>query len=347
MKRSELSAALKCIMLGVDKGGKAGLLGGDAVVFSSTMAQSYNGAVAISYPVAVGIDGAVKAAELAKILDKMAGEDVEIAGADNGIMLKCGATKLLMHVVDSGLGELLQELQLEALDWVTLPEGFMQALDLAVLTAARNAALGPLNGVFFGDGVMASSDNMRAVVVAAPVYQDGPSFILPVGAADVLRAIGGLNSVALSGAWAHFLTDNGTVISARLLGGEFPLGRVREVIARAQAAPSRFVLPAALRGVLERVGVLAYSDDADRSYIVLKSEGGTLLVTGEQAAGAVEEALPVTPEEFPDGVEFGVCPSFLLDVLDSATVFSYTENVVYFKGLTYDYVAACIARARG
>ena len=347
MKRSELSAALKCIMLGVDKGGKAGLLGGDAVVFSSTMAQSYNGAVAISYPVAVGIDGAVKAAELAKILDKMAGEDVEIARVDNGIMLKCGATKLLMHVVDSGLGELLQELQLEALDWVTLPEGFMQALDLAVLTAARNAALGPLNGVFFGDGVMASSDNMRAVVVAAPVYQDGPSFILPVGAADVLRAIGGLNSVALSGAWAHFLTDNGTVISARLLGGEFPLGRVREVIARAQAAPSRFVLPAALRGVLERVGVLAYSDDADHSYIVLKSEGGTLLVKGEQAAGAVEEALPVTLEEFPDGVEFGVCPSFLLDVLDSATVFSYTENVVYFKGLTYDYVAACIARARG
>ena len=347
MKRSELSAALKCIMLGVDKGGKAGLLGGDAVMFSSTMAQSYNGAVAISYPVAVGIDGAVKAAELAKILDKMAGEDVEIVRADNDIMLTCGATKLLMHVVDSGLGELLQELQLEALDWVTLPEGFMQALDLAALTAARNAALGPLNGVFFGDGVMASSDNMRAVVVAAPVYQDGPSFILPVGAADVLRAIGGLNSVALSGAWAHFLTDNGTVISARLLGGEFPLGRVREVIARAQAAPSRFVLPAALRGVLERVGVLAYSDDADRSYIVLKSEGGTLLVTGEQAAGAVEEALPVTPEEFPDGVEFGVCPSFLLDVLDSATVFSYTENVVYFKGLTYDYVAACIARARG
>jgi len=347
MKRSELSAALKCIMLGVDKGGKAGLLGGDAVVFSSTMAQSYNGAVAISYPVAVGIDGAVKAAELAKILDKMAGEDVEIARVDNGIMLKCGATKLLMHVVDSGLGELLQELQLEALDWVTLPEGFMQALDLAVLTAARNAALGPLNGVFFDGSVVASSDNMRAVVVAAPVYQDGPSFILPVGAADVLRAIGGLNSVALSGAWAHFLTDNGTVISARLLGGEFPLGRVREVIARAQAAPSRFVLPAALRGVLERVGVLAYSDDADRSYIVLKSEGGTLLVTGEQAAGAVEEALPVTPEEFPDGVEFGVCPSFLLDVLDSATVFSYTENVVYFKGLTYDYVAACIARARG
>ena len=252
-----------------------------------------------------------------------------------------------MHVVDSGLGELLQELQFEALDWVTLPEGFMQALDLAVLTAARNAALGPLNGVFFGDGVMASSDNMRAVVVAAPVYQDGPSFILPVGAADVLHAIGGLNSVALSGAWAHFLTDDGAVISARLLGGEFPLGRVREVIARAQAAPSRFVLPAALRGVLERVGVLAYSDDADRSYVVLKSEGGTLLVKGEQAAGAVEEALPVTLEEFPDGVEFGVCPSFLLDVLDSATVFSYTENVVYFKGLTYDYVAACIARARG
>ena len=347
MKRSELSVALKCIMLGVDKGGKAGLLGGDAVMFSSTMAQSYNGAVAISYPVAVGIDGAVKAAELAKILDKMAGEDVEIVRADNDIMLTCGATKLLMHVVDSGLGELLQELQLEALDWVTLPEGFMQALDLAALTAARNAALGPLNGVFFGDGVMASSDNMRAVVVAAPVYQDGPSFILPVGAADVLHAIGGLNSVALSGAWAHFLTDDGAVISARLLGGEFPLGRVRKVIARAQAAPSRFVLPAALRGVLERVGVLAYSDDADRSYIVLKSEGGTLLVTGEQAAGAVEEALPVTPEEFPDGVEFGVCPSFLLDVLDSATVFSYTENVVYFKGLTYDYVAACIARARG
>ena len=347
MKRSELSAALKCIMLGVDKGGKAGLLGGDAVVFSSTMAQSYNGAVAISYPVAVGIDGAVKAAELAKILDKMAGEDVEIARVDNGIMLKCGATKLLMHVVDSGLGELLQELRFEALDWVTLPEGFMQALDLAALTAARNAALGPLNGVFFGDGVMASTDNMRAVVVAAPVYQDGPSFILPVGAADVLHAIGGLNSVALSGAWVHFLTDDGAVISARLLGGEFPLGRVREVIARAQAAPSRFVLPAALRGVLERVGVLAYSDDADRSYIVLKSEGGTLLVTGEQAAGAVEEALPVTSEEFPDGVEFGVCPSFLLDVLDSATVFSYTENVVYFKGLTYDYVAACIARARG
>jgi len=334
-------------MLGVDKGGKAGLLGGDAVMFSSTMAQSYNGAVAISYPVAVGIDGAVKAAELAKILDKMAGEDVEIVRADNDIMLTCGATKLLMHVVDSGLGELLQELQFEALDWVTLPEGFMQALDLAALTAARNAALGPLNGVFFGDGVMASSDNMRAVVVAAPVYQDGPSFILPVGAADVLHAIGGLNSVALSGAWAHFLTDDGAVISARLLGGEFPLGRVRKVIARAQAAPSRFVLPAALRGVLERVGVLAYSDDADRSYIVLKSEGGTLLVTGEQAAGAVEEALPVTPEEFPDGVEFGVCPSFLLDVLDSATVFSYTENVVYFKGLTYDYVAACIARARG
>ena len=347
MKRSELSAALKCIMLGVDKGGKAGLLGEDAVMFSPTMAQSYNGAVAISYPVAVGIDGAVKAAELAKILDKMAGEDVEIVRADNDIMLTCGATKLLMHVVDSGLGELLQELQLEALDWVTLPEGFMQALDLAVLTAARNAALGPLNGVFFGDGVMASSDNMRAVVVAAPVYQDGPSFILPVGAADVLHAIGGLNSVALSGAWAHFLTDNGAVISARLLGGEFPLGRVREVIARAQAAPSRFVLPAALRGVLERVGVLAYSDDADRSYVVLKSEGGTLLVKGEQAAGAVEEALPVTPEEFPDGVEFGVCPSFLLDVLDSATVFSYTENVVYFKGLTYDYVAACTARAQG
>ena len=346
MKRSELSAALKCIMLGVDKGGKAGLLGGDAVVFSSTMAQSYNGTVAISYPVAVGIDGAVKAAELAKILDKMAGEDVEIVRADNDIMLTCGATKLLMHVVDSGLGELLQELQFEALDWVTLPEGFMQALDLAALTAARNAALGPLNGVFFGDGVMASSDNMRAVVVAAPVYQDGPSFILPVGAADVLRAIGGLNSVALSGAWAHFLTDDGVVISARLLGGEFPLGRVRKVIARAQAAPSRFVLPAALRGVLERVGVLAYSDDTDRSYVVLKSEGGTLLVKGERVAGAVEEALPVTLEEFPDGVEFGVRPNFLLDVLESTTVFSYTENVVYFKGLTYDYVVACTALAQ-
>jgi len=193
MNRTDLITALKTVIPGVAKGDVL-FTGADSFVFRNGLIQSYNDDISVTYPLDTGINGAVKALELFKVLDKMSGSEVDLTISDNSLLVTDGVTELSMQLIEYDIEDLLNDLSINELDWKNLPGG--------------------LTGIHCHGSDVVSSDNFRAMLVTLD-GDLGETFTLPSGAVRELLKLDDLEQYAVTESWGHFMSSGGAVFSTR------------------------------------------------------------------------------------------------------------------------------------
>jgi len=338
MKRDELIKVLKTVMPGVSKG-DALLQGADAFVFTPGLVQTYNDHLSVSHPANIDVTASVKAVEMVRVLEKMAGLDVQMKVEDNQLMVTDGNTNLAMKLMEVQTPSLIEALDLEGLEWNPIPKDFLPAIDLCLSSVSNNPAHGVLNGIKVDGTDLLASDNYRVAwsVIGEPMRE----FIIPGLATAALLKIPDLESYAVS-TWVHFMNKEGAVFSSRLLGGDFPSDTMKGLFP-ANEDSVEYELPEALKPALERAAIMTSSQDGVMEYVTLSRKGDNLLVQGERQFGSVLDKVPAGEAGFPVDTQININPKFLLDIMGMTRKFRMSGSLLIFGGEGFLYLSSTIS----
>jgi DNA polymerase III sliding clamp (beta) subunit (PCNA family) len=342
IEKSELIKALKMVIPATSKGDSL-LSGADVLVFSPNLVQTYNAHLSISYPVDTGMEGAIKAAELTKIVSKMSAEMITLEGGEKSITVTGGGTELTMILVESPVGNLAAALDLESLEWSEIPGDLLPGISLCLFSVSANPSHGVFRGIRVEGLDVISTDNYRAsfFLLEDPM----PAFTIPGESAEELLKIPELESFSVSESWVHFKNSDGVVFSAKTLATEYPVAKVKGIFPN-DLPDEPFTVPGGLDAALERAAILSSSSAFGQSYISLYREDGFLVCKGEKEFGLIKDRIPAAPGEWPLGVEMKVNPKFLKDIISKSNKFHITESgIVVFGGGNFHHVMSSIKRA--
>jgi DNA polymerase III sliding clamp (beta) subunit (PCNA family) len=342
--RAELIKALQMVIPGTAKG-EALLSGTDTLVFSPDLIQTYNSHLSVSYPINVGVEGAVKAAELTKIVSKMSGSTLNLKSTEQNLTISDDNTDLEMALVDSPVGNLAAALDLESLDWdeYKLHKEFIQGITLCLFSVSKNhQSHGTLTGVRVDGNDILSTDNFRASFFR--LENPMPAFTIPGGSVTELLKIPNLDQFAISTAWAHFQNQDGVIFSAKIFATEYPSEAVKNLFPQ-EAPEVSYSVPKGLDKALEQAAILSYSSESGGNYVSIYRERGKLVCKGEKEFGSIKTRIPVTPEEWPEGIAIDINPQFLKDIMTKSRKFYVTDSgLVVFGGDNFYHLMTSIKK---
>jgi len=346
MKRSELLKAVEYVMAGVDKSGSP--TGMDFIVFDGKngWVRSFNDVLSVSYPLATGINGAIKAHDLVKVLSKMDGESLRLDLDGEKVLIKNAKTTLKMvKMEESQLSQFqsrLVSLQTEGLEWQPLPETFVEGLETCLFSASNAPELGALAGVAISGNKMVSTDNKKITVFTIG-GKTKFNFILPTDVVNEVKKFSNLKEIAVTEAWVHFKDDTGLVISGRRILGEYPIDKITKLIddsfPKSKKAKT-YLLPDGMSKPIERAEICAgvEGDFGGLATISLERKDKFLFIRGVKESSDLEEKISLTEGcDFPDGVSIRISPTFLKKIIGVTREFQTSQNnsIVLFKSKNF------------
>jgi len=323
MKRSELVKALESVMVGVEKSGNSFMM--DFVAFDTDWVRSFKDEIAVSYPFPVGIQAAIKANEVFKILSKMEEEDVtlEVGKEGNSVEVKDGKTTLTLNALQKesfkNIINRASSLITNDLEWFYLPKEFKKGLGLCTLDVKKGKSLEKMAGVHIEGNLVISTDSYR---VSTFLMDEGVSipFTIPTETAKQILGIPvDLTTISLTPAWVHLSNESGVIFSARLLSDIYPVDKVKGAFATMKFDPSGdfFTFPEGIDKALERAEIMADvgEDITHLSQVDLSYENGKMVLTGSREIGAIREEIVWNEKHIPEGLRINMVPEYLKRIL--------------------------------
>jgi len=340
MKREELVAVLKAVMVGVDV--KKSSDGFDIFVFNTDLVKTFNYNISVSHPCATGVDCAVKADSLFTVLSKMEGEEVSIKLDNQKLVVTDGKTTLKLSIIEDLVSAHMEALKLDELEWKPLPKDFIHGLSLVAFSAAKDITFGSLNGVGISNEGLFSSDNWRAswFKIKSKIEQ----FVIPVASAFDICKFENHTHYALSNecSWFHVRNKDGVIISCRLLTAEdFPFDGIKTFFTDKKGKKYKF--PDGIEKTLERTGSLAMEDRVSgESFISIWASNGKLICQGVKEFGEVTEELTIKKDSFPAKAKLDISHRFLQEVLPKSKEFLFDDKVIVFELENFEHLITTI-----
>jgi len=334
---SDLKSAIKLLASGV--GTDQALEGADSFLFSGGAIHSYNASVSVSVPLKDTDDkptdlyGCVKAKTFGSWVAKLKADSVTFATLPDGSWeITSGKSQINPTPFADPLTQHLEALNLPALEWVDLPEGFHSLMTLARLDNQKSNV--PF--VLFNGSTAMASDGLRYNSVDFP--EDMGSYAIHTDDLKAVLQTSDLRQVSVSGAWVHFLTESGIVWTVRKMDGSAYRTDIHgKILAMVEAAigaedPRNIAtdLPEGLGDAVDKLGVYATSDKVSGTVRVdVKINPAGLGLMAARTEGKARESLE-WPVALPEGVDidFAVSGPFLKE----AGARGLRLHVVYIDG---------------
>ncbi len=292
--------------------------------FSRNAITTFNDLVSVSIPLETGIEGAVRAEELHKLLDKITADEIELTQTESELKIKAGKVRAGLSLKT----ELLAPLTTEN-EWHELPKQFKEAIQFCQFSTSKDMTRPHLTCIHFEQDRASSSDRWR--ITQFTMAESMPqNFLLPAPAANVLLRYN-ISHMALDDAWIHFADDEtGLVFSARkIIADLMQPDQYFEVEGQLVKLPD-------LAKTLDRAKIMVEGDSELDLTIRLELHPGKLICRGQKEIGWVEEQVDLEYEG-PRHVML-VNPLFLADILARTTEMVVNENMCLFWGENFRHV---------
>jgi len=314
MQRQEMIKALSIIKPGLAT--NAFQEQTDSIIFMGNRLATWNGEISVSCPFESGIAGAVRGDELYHLLNKWKEDDVSVEQKDDHLLLKCGRGRAGLKIQETILP--IPDIVVDNLKLIPLPNNFLQAVNLCLFSASRDATRPDLCSINFEDGKAMSCDNFRITeVILEEVESDQTvSFLFPADiAANMLKIKNDPKVMAIDDGWMHLFDDNGVVFSFREIEVDYP-----DLTEFMITEGEQVKFPTDLTEALERAAVLAKTEFELDMLVSLKFTKDMLTIRGEGEVGWFEEDIKIKY----DGPDLNVMihPKFLADIL------GHLQNVI-------------------
>jgi len=303
----------------------------DLILFDETRLVSYNDEVAVSVPFESGIKGGIPSTELAKLLQKLTKDEIEVSQEEDQLVLKCGNTKAGLRIQEVEMPPL--DFDSEKIEWHDLPKDFADAIKFCLFSAATDISKGVLTCLLVSKNVVASCDNYRLsrYEMSGEVSED---LLIPNEAAKTLfnhRS----DSFAKAFNWIHFDNSDEIVFSCRMMDGEYP-----DISKLFDVEGEELVIPKELKDVLARTEILASDTEVGKKIMITLSKG-KMTCRGESIAGWVTET--INAKYAGKKMSFEVDPLHLSQILDHADIAKVSDSKIRFDGEKFIHVIALVA----
>lgn len=329
INRKELLTALEKVKPGIGKSDRIGQF--NSFAFMEDHIVTYNDEISISHPLEnSGMEGAINAEEMYKILKKLKADELELDVVKNEVQLVCGKMKAGMALHEE-IDLPLEEIKTEG-RWRRLPDNFVELLGFAVLACAQDMVRPLLACVHFNKGVIQGTDGLKVAQCELSKALPTDPFLIP---ATSVKQVMRLKPTKIHGGegWAHFKNEEGTVISCRTFEDDYlPLDGYLDVDG------IDVIFPEDMLEVLDRASVFAHRDSVLDEQVSLKITKNKIVVKGRSETGWFEEAMKI--DYTGDPVKINIAPYALADILktNSGRECIIGENSVKFEGPGWQYV---------
>jgi len=294
-------------------------------VFQNGMVVTYNDEISVRHPIDLEIEGAVKADEFYKFLNKTKAKKVLFKQEGNKILMKAGRSKVTLNVKEVALD--LSEIQTKK-KWEDFNADLFSAAEFVSFAASKDASTPALTCVHFRPGLVEATDKYRVAVFECDVDKE---FLLPADLLPILKKINPAQ-ICMQNEWVHFRNESGTELSSRVLSAQYPdLNKIW--IEGAQ----ELQLPDKLLDIVERAAVFASDDFEYDRMLDLKIVGNLVTVNSKSESSEFEETTKI---EY-DGPElkFRIVVTVLYDILKKeASTVLIKGHKIQFEGDGWKYL---------
>lgn len=293
---------------------------------------TYNDEISISHPVeGLEITGAVQATELYQLLKKLKQEEITLEVSENEILITSGKTKAGL-TLQTEIKLPLSEVERKS-KWKTLPEGFKDALKFVYTSCSRDMSKPVLTCVHVSEkGFVEACDNYRVARWNLGAEFPTGTFLIPQSSVVELLKLEPVK-VALDGGWVHFVTEDKTTMSCRVIDDNFP--NTEKLLG---VSGAEIVLPDGITEVLDRAGIFAKRESSLDEDIVIGLEKGKVRVESKSETGWFKEELDSDYNSEP--LRFDVTPSLLKNILTDTNKFEHCDRTLKFQGNSWVYVVS-------
>lgn len=313
-------------------------------IFKDGRVMTYNDEIAVSCPVPQlqAINGAVKAEELIKLLNKLKVKELEVEFKENELSVKSKSAKAGI-TMESEISLAVDEIGIpKKKDWIDLPKNFVEGLKFCMFSASTDSTKPVLTCLRLKGKYITSCDNYR--LTKFDMGKKGKvafaeEVLLPSRAAKELIRHKAYQ-IAVTGSWVHFKigkVDGGDVVfSCRGLKGKYP--NVKKLL---DVEGFEITLPEKTKAILDRAGIFASGDFNQDTQVELTLKDGKMHIFGKGDAGWFKERTKIDY----DGKEFSfvIHPEFLSDTLDLLNKVTVGEGALKLEGEKFVHVVCLIA----
>lgn len=327
ISRTELMEALEIVKPGlaskehIEQSTSFAFLGGKVI--------TYNDEISVSHPVkGIDFDGAIRAEEFYKILNKLKQDDIEVLKEANEIILKAGRVKA---------GLLLQNeirMPLDALGdigkWHEVDADIVDRIQFTAFACSTDMSRPILTCVHVrNDGLIEASDGYRLIRYNTGVSLPVNTFLIPATIITKLSKCTPTH-IAEGQGWIHFKTEAGTIYSCRTFFGDaYPkTDHLTEVDGE------EFLFPKTINDVLDKAIIFTGTDVLAEVTVTLTMN--KLIVKGQSDTGWIEETVNA---RYKGGDRiFAISPYLLRDVGVELKQCVLGEDKIKFEGENWVYI---------
>jgi len=297
-------------------------------VFKGGQVHTFNQKVYCRCDLELGVEGAVSAKPLLKLLTKLTDESVSVSVKDGHLRIK---------YQDGAINHRLQQEILLPVDqvphpdeWLPLPEQFSDALDLVQECAGTDLKKYVTTCVHVHPKYLEATDSVQAARYRLKTGVKTPCIV----ERDTLKCVvaSGVSEVAESESWLHYRSKEGLVIYCRRMLEEYAdLGDCYLV------EGDRAVLPKSLAEAADKAEVFS-SEDKDDGRLLVEIRSGRIKVFGQGVSGFAEEFKDAAYEG-PD-LKFLIAPKILTRIVEKGQEIIIGPTRIMIDGGSHRYVTA-------
>lgn len=331
INKTELLRALELVKPGLSN--KETIEQSTFFAFIKGRVVTFNDEISLSHAIPnLEIEGAIKAEELYKLLNKIKAEELELSIEGSELLITSGRTKAgltLQEEVKLPLDEIAAITK-----WKKIPDGFIKHLKFCLPSCSRDMSRPVITGVHINQkGVIEASDGFR--ITRCITSEDAfptPSFILPSSATiEVLKLNPVKISYAANSGWAHFQSSEGTILSCRIFEETYP-----DIEQFMDVEGTHITLPKSTQQVLDRAEVFSKRDNFIDESVILTLENNRLKIRSESEVGWFEEEINIKYLE--DKISINITPYLLRGILSETNDCLVAENCLKFAGVDWEYL---------
>lgn len=337
INKAELEKALEKVKPGLAS--KELIEQATSFAFVGDRVVTYNDEISISHPVKglEDVRGAVKAQALYEFLKKVKRDEIDLEWGNSQVIINAGRTKAglifeqeMKLPIDDEIGEITK--------WSKLPDKFIEAIKLCYPCCSRDMSRPILTCVNINGKFVEASDSYQIIRYELDREIAGKGLLIPATSTkelvryDIKEVSQGATS------WVHFKTEDGTMFSVRVVGGEFP--NIDQFLKADKAV--EFSFPDLMPEALQRADIFAKKGTSEAMPVVdVEVNNGHMKLSAKNEFGWFEEKMRTKHQEA--NFKFSIGIEFLISLFERLKTCLIGSDRIWFSGENWNHVVATMA----
>ncbi len=296
-------------------------------VFSEGHVMTFNDEVACRKKTMIQVRGAVQAATLVAILEKMNDPELKVKENEKGELEFQGKRKAFGVTMDAEIFLPIDRVEIPE-RWRTLPAEFTEAVDLVQHCVSADESKFVLTCVHLHPDFVESCDNLQAIRVKVATGLKRSCLIRGTSLQHIASLA--MDELAVSPSWVHFRNKAGLIFSCRRYSEDYPnLDKIFIVKGHS------ITVPKGLAEASDRAAIFA-TDKAGDPLVSVFLGAGEIRLVGEGITGWYKEIKKIAYDG--PSMEFSISPTLLKHISENYSDAKISPDKLRVEGGSWQYV---------